>query len=326
MQFGYSLKLKAIKPALLMLLLSASSSAVCDVLDGQFFSPALGVNKAYRVYLPAAYSSEAKSYPVIYLLHGWGVNERSWTDTLKVHEIADRLNLQTLIVMPDGDRSLYANAATAVDYQACLNELKPTTNPKESRTEFCVQSANYEDYIVGDLIAEIDSHFRTIRAPAARALSGESAGGTGALSLALRNPQAFSSAASHSGIVAFLYDGPYPFLSGQSRFITELNLAQQSPEVTAIYGEDIANWRVHDPYSLVADQATTDLALYLDCGAEDDFQFDALAAALGELLTAKGIDHEYHSIPGKHNDELFGVRIEYSLRFHMRHFDLADSQ
>lgn len=284
------------------------------------------MEKSYRVYLPASYSLEDRSYPVIYLLHGWGVTERAWTDTLKVHETADRLGLQALIVMPDGDRSLYANAVAAVDYEACLIETNPKANPNEARDQYCVRSPDYEDYIVEDLVAEMDREFRTLNNSRGRALSGESGGGTGALSLALRNPEVFSSAASHSGIVSLLYEGPYPFESGRAQFLSELVVEEQFPEVVAIYGTEIANWRSHDPYSLVADGLSSDVALYLDCGSEDDFQFDALASALDELLTLKGIDHEYHSVPGGHNDELFGVRIEHSLRFHMQHFEQMAGQ
>ena len=313
--------MKAIKLAMLFLIACGSAVSRGDVVDGNFYSEAPGVEKAYRVYLPAGYSQQERSYPVIYLLHGRGATERSWTDALKVHEAADRLGLQAFIAMPDGDRSLYANAVTAVDYKACLIEVNPKANPNELRDEYCVRSPSYEDYIVEDLIAEIGRNFRTVQSADGRALSGESAGGTGALSLALRNPDVFSSAASHSGIVAFLYDGPYPFESGQARFVSEIVEVDQSPEVLAVYGGDIANWRSHDPYSVIEDSSSAGVALYLDCGSEDDFQFNALAAALDELLTSKGVNHECHSVPGGHNDDLFAARIEHSLRFHMRHFE-----
>ena len=50
------------------------------------------------------------------------------------------------------------------------------------------------------------------------------------------------------------------------------------------------------------------VALYLESGSEDDFQFDTLAAALDELLTSNGVDHEYHSVPGGRNDDFFLLR------------------
>lgn len=308
---------------LVSLLTAGNLLAQGNVVDGRFFSPALGVSKNYRVYLPAGYGSGEQHYPVVYLLHGWGANERTWTDTLRVHEIADSIGLQSLIVMPDGDRSLYANAVSGLDFEPCLNPTGVFPNSTEPRADFCVKNPDYEDYIVNDLIAEIDSEFRTIDNRSGRALSGESAGGTGAFSLALRHPKVFSSAASHSGILAFLYDGPYPFEPGSARFVSELVPEQQSPEVLAIYGEDIQNWRAHDPYSLLLNDPDANLSIYLDCGSEDDFQFDALSAAVDELLTLNRVEHEYHAVPGGHNDELFGARIEYSLRFHSLHLTKA---
>jgi S-formylglutathione hydrolase FrmB len=44
-----------------------------------FYSPALGVQKAYRIYLPEGYAGSSARYPVIYLLHGLGVTETAWT-------------------------------------------------------------------------------------------------------------------------------------------------------------------------------------------------------------------------------------------------------
>ena len=106
--------------------------------------------------------------------------------------------------MPDVDRSLYANTVSVVDYQACLDEANPKANPNESLKEFCVRAPKYEDYIINDFVSEIDSNFRTLKGRESRAVSDESAGGKGALSLALRIPEIFLSAASHSGIVALL--------------------------------------------------------------------------------------------------------------------------
>lgn len=213
-----------------LLLTSTNAMARGMVIDEQFSSAALGVSKSYRVYLPAEYTSDEKLYPVIYLLHGWGANERTWTETLKVYEVADRLDLQALIVMPDGDRSLYANAASMPDYDLCMAKATSMPNPTEPRVDFCVKKAMYEDYIVQDLVGEIDSNFKTINSRTGRALTGESAGGTGAFSLALRHPDVFSSVASHSGILAFFMESSTSITLSQAATMTgcsarELNAA-----------------------------------------------------------------------------------------------------
>ena len=63
------------------LLLCLADQALGDgtVLSKTFESPALGVEKAYRVYLPDGYNTGDRRYPVIYLLHGLGVTETAWT-------------------------------------------------------------------------------------------------------------------------------------------------------------------------------------------------------------------------------------------------------
>ena len=48
-----------------------------------------------------------------------------------------------------------------------------------------------------------------------RATAGLSMGGFGAMQLALRHQDLFSAAASHSGMVSLLYDGPHPHAPGK---------------------------------------------------------------------------------------------------------------
>jgi len=49
-----------------------------------FFSPALGIEKSFHIYLPAGYDSNAKSYPVLYLFRG---HEDEWKNRGNILEI-----------------------------------------------------------------------------------------------------------------------------------------------------------------------------------------------------------------------------------------------
>ncbi len=220
------------------------------VITEQFYSPALGVEKNYRVYLPTGYDANAWRYPVIYLLHGWGATEASWTaPELDVAAAADHIHLNAIVVMPDGDRSLYANSVTAINYDACMLDATPTRNKNEARKDFCVKTPRYEDYLVNDLISRVDTRFRTIANRTARALTGESAGGHGALQIALRHHDKFSSVANHSGIFALTIEGPFPYSRGQPRLRQSIDASNSGlKEQIEIYGTDLANWRAHDPY------------------------------------------------------------------------------
>jgi len=281
------------------LFLCLSCSAQGRVERGTLSSPALGVTKAYRIYLPDGYQAVGARFPVIYLLHGWGVTEDYWADQLGLASAADAMKLRAIVVMPDGDRSYYANSPRPVDYDQCMAQTAPAKNRNEKRAELCVRAARYEDYIVRDLVGHIDANYRTIAKRGARALSGESAGGYGAMLLAMRNKQMFSSVAAHSAFFSLRPGGP----------------------VIEFFGADPALWRPYDPSLLVATLSDGELALYVDCGLQDDVGFHDEATKFHELLAARGIAHDFELVPGRHDDDLWRERIKHSLRFHARHFD-----
>ncbi|MCA1665704.1 MAG: hypothetical protein LC659_15790, partial [Myxococcales bacterium] len=179
---------------------AAHAAGKGNVTDAVFHSDALGVDKHYEVYLPAGYERSTKRYPVIYLLHGLGGHETDWVRYGGLAETADAMSLPAIVVMPDGDDSFYANSATpALDYEQCLAGQRGFGSEPDMHT-YCVKTANYEDYIVKDLIAHVDRTYRTIAQRRARAIGGLSMGGFGALSLGLRHRELFAAIVSHSGV------------------------------------------------------------------------------------------------------------------------------
>jgi S-formylglutathione hydrolase FrmB len=287
-----------------------------------FYSPALGVRKAFRTYLPEGYAQSNQRYPVIYLLHGLGVTETAWTEKpLDLAGTADAIKLRAIVVMPDGDRGFYANSVTPMDYEACLHDAEPMHNKNEKREDFCVRFPRYEDYIVVDLIQHIDGKYRTLARREARAISGESAGGFGAMELALRHKNLFGSVASHSGFLSLLYAGPHPYKRDQVVFRNTIDTdASNLQEQIAIFGRDIAGWRAHDPLTLVNSLKNGELAIYFDCGQQDDYGFQDQAMLFHDRLTELGIQHEFELIPGRHDEALWAKRIKYSLQFHADYF------
>lgn len=120
-------------PVLALLVLTALPAwAGGTVATETFYSQALGVNKAFRIYLPAGYTQSNQRYPVIYLLHGLGVTETAWTEKpLDLAGTAEAVKLRAIVVIPDGDRGFYANSVRPVDYEACLHEAEPKRNKNE---------------------------------------------------------------------------------------------------------------------------------------------------------------------------------------------------
>ncbi len=291
------------KSALLILLLCcfgafpALGEAKGTVRTERFRSAALGSDKEIKVYLPSGYDPRgATHYPVFYYLHGLGGDETTWLAGARLDDIADAMGLQAIVVMPDGDANFY------VDPPGKLG---------------------YETYIVRDLIGWIDRRFKTIAAREGRAIAGMSMGGYGALALAMRHPDKFSAVASHSGIAALLYKGPYPYEKDKLALYSDVKdlsgwygkLGSHGDRLRELFGTDLANWRAHDPASLVDKLSPGQLAIYLDCGSEDAFHLDAGMQYLHDRLVARRIEHAYYYGPGAHDIAFWKERLPRSLEF-----------
>jgi S-formylglutathione hydrolase FrmB len=292
-----------------------------------FRSAALGVDKSYRVYLPAGYAETDRRYPVVYLLHGISGSESDWLEKGDLAGAADRLRLQAIVVMPDGDASYYVNWVNPDRYEQCMGGDSPFED-ESPRAATCVHKANYEDYITRDLIAEIDARYRTVAERSGRAITGLSMGGFGALSLAMRHRDLFSSAASHSGNVALFYKEPHPYDAARVVLLEDVSRwGEKSGRfgawVRGLLGADPKNWRAHDPATLAGQLRDGDLAIYIDCGAEDDFGLQDQAAYLHDVLARRGIRHSYALVPGRHDWSLWKERIDESLAFHAAAFAAA---
>ncbi|MBN3820783.1 esterase family protein, partial [Paraburkholderia sp. Se-20369] len=133
---------------------------------------------AATVVLPDAYArggNHAERFPAVYVLHGSGGDHTDWTANTHIGELADRYRV--ILVMPDGGHeSWYIDS------------------PFES-------GSRYETFVGKEVVSYVDTHFRTIATKRARAITGLSMGGFGALRIALDRPDAFGAAGSISGAV-----------------------------------------------------------------------------------------------------------------------------
>lgn len=168
------------KKALLGLLLSALIGAVMaqgTVLeDRSFESETLGRAMEYTVYLPEGYDTDARSYPVVYMLHGYDGEDTDWVRFGNIDHTADRLIASgdlppVIIVMPDAGNSYYLDGSEGA----------------------------YETAIAEDLVAHVDGTYRTLPERSSRVIGGLSMGGFGAASLALKHMDTFAAAGVMSG-------------------------------------------------------------------------------------------------------------------------------
>ena len=294
------------------------------VLADSFWSQALGIRKRFVVYLPPSYDADAgRRYPVAYYLHGMWGDEWNWVRSGGIDHTLDSLEAaglpEMILVMPDGDDGWYTTWNNLGNNTECRRS-KPPGRQAEAVDAYCVPWPKYDDYIARDLVARIDSVYRTVPSRSGRAIAGLSMGGYGAISLALAYPDVFSAAASHSGVVSPLYMGPHPYAAPPRYASTEAELRANadnlwSAQVLA-FGRDTTGWWPRDPGRRAArygmDRSRMP-ALMLDVGESDKYvdQSRDLHATLERL----GVAHSYAEWPGAHDWGYWRVHASESLRW-----------
>jgi enterochelin esterase family protein len=150
-----------------------------------YHSKVTGKPRRAMVYTPPGYDANTKErYPVLYLQHGAGEDERGWTTQGRANFILDNLIAAKkagpmIVVMDNG----YADRAGAGP---------PAGGPP--RFDF----GPFEEVLVRELIPKVDATYRTLADRGNRALAGLSMGGMQALQIGLTNPDAFASVGAFS--------------------------------------------------------------------------------------------------------------------------------
>lgn len=277
-----------------------------------FFSPSLGTRKQLVVYLPPSYATrETKRYPVLYYLHGMWGDERNWSEQGRLGLVMDSLVRrgapEAIVVMPDGDDSYY----TTWNVLASLSDCPGRAPVGEGVDRYCVPWARYDEYVARDLVAWVDSNYRTRPGREHRALGGLSMGGYGAVTLALRYPAVFGAAASHSGVLSPLGAGRRP----SARELEQEWGPRFWPYLRPVFGRDTAGWWARDPARLARRlrTATSGLtpALYVDVGTSDPLL--AQNRAFRDSLRAMGVRHTYAEWSGRHDWQYWRRHLGESL-------------
>ena len=125
------------------------------------------------VYTPPTYGKDNRKYPVLYLQHGWGEDETSWSRQGRAGIIMDNL-------LAEGKCQPFIVVMT----YGMTNEVR-----FGGLREFTAQ--DFEKVLVDELVPYIDSHFRTIAKKESRAMAGLSMGGFETKLITLRRPEVF---------------------------------------------------------------------------------------------------------------------------------------
>ncbi len=298
-----------------------------SVQQDSFWSPALGARKHYIIYLPPSYAMrDGRRYPVAYYLHGLFGSESDWTRAGHLDAAMDSLlaagGRDMIVIMPDGDDGWYTTWNSLGSYATCLKAQREGT--KEPSSSYCVPWPHYDDYIARDLVAHVDSAYRTIADREHRGIAGLSMGGYGAISLALSYPEVFSAAASHSGVLSPLYAGSHPFLA-PPRYATDMDTLRAGwgrlwRYTDGVFGRDSLAWLARDPRRMAERlvRAGRPLpALFIDLGTEDGLADQS--RAFHWELERLGVASSYAEWPGRHDWAYWSIHVRQSLAWLMEH-------
>ncbi len=230
------------------------------MIDVTFHSASLNRDMQYRAVLPARMAPGQK-LPVLYLLHGGGGGFRDWSNYSDVARYAEQ---GMVLVMPEGNSSYYTNSAD---------------RPQD----------RYEDYIVHDLIADVEQKLPVASGRPNRAIAGVSMGGFGAVVLALKHPDLFVFAG-----------GLSPALDVPSRpfSIKRVGQYRQHSSIFGPWGSQ--GRRASDPFVLVRSANPAQVPyLFLTCGDQEGLL--ATNKKFAALLQQRQFAYEFHIPHGGHD-------------------------
>ncbi len=234
----------------------------------------------YEVYLPADYGTSALRYPVVYFLHGLPAGPTAFRSFGWLEHALDASTMQAILVLPQGARG------------------------NESDPEYLDhgRGRDWATAIGVDLPRAIDARFRTIASRHGRAIVGLSAGGYGAMHLALKYLPRFAAVESWSG-----YFHPTDPTGTQA-------LDRGSPAKNA-------KANVHRQ-ALEARLDSRPLYIAFYVGRSDPLFVDENERLNQELSSAR-IDHVFRLYPGGHEQSLWAGQASAWLRLALNHLTPA---
>jgi S-formylglutathione hydrolase FrmB len=281
------------------------------------------------VYLPPSYAANPdRRFPVLYLLHGYGGREDTFTSRLaSLQESGDRLSAaqgfsDVIVVTP--------SAFTL--HKGSMYSSSPTTG-------------DWERFVAEDLVAYMDSHYRTLVTRQSRGLAGHSMGGYGALRIGMKRPDVFSALYAMSSCCLAANRNPRPDSMAAAEAITtreqaetaakapgfgpSVNLASaaawsSNPNNPPLFldlpvkngqvrPDVVARWVANAPLEMVEPNAASlqkYYAIAIDIGTKDGLL--ATNKQLHEVLTKLHVPHGYEEYDGDHTNKV-RERVERNL-------------
>ncbi len=280
------IKLRVLWIVLLALPAFAAGRVQCSTVKSQYMPAPVG----YCALLPASYDAQpAKKFPTLYFLHGLGgdgsflVASGGWGLIADLQE-QKRIG-EFVVITPDADSTFYINSKTG-------------------RTR-------YEDFFIRDFVPQMEKQYRLVHARSGRAIGGISMGGYGALRFAFKYPQMFAAVSAH--MPALMEQLPHG--AGAAGMTSFIGGAFGRPA-------DEPFWKANTPFVFARTADLRGIKIYIDCGDQDDYGFDAGTREMDKLLTARHVPHVTHIFPGGHTWQFVAQHLEESLTFVSKAFSL----
>jgi len=259
--------------------LCAQGRAECSVINSQILKQRV----PYCAFLPPGFHKDkSRRYPVLYYLHGLGDNEQSllnsggW-DLISQMRSEGKIG-DFIILAPSGGATFYVNSENG--------------------------RLRYEDFFLQEFMPQMEKKYRAEGTRATRGITGVSMGGYGALHYAFKYPNEF--AAVSAEMPALIFDLPKNLNTSSDGGLGQL----LAPVFGSPFNRAYFN-RNNVFYFARADNAENlkRLKIWFAVGSNDDYGFEVGAEKLNQLLTERGIAHDFHVYPGRH-----------SIEFAMQHF------
>lgn len=260
-----------------------------------FESKSLNSKTRFAIFLPPN-ATEDKPVPVMYWLSGLTCTDENFMQKSGAFQVASRLGIA--IVAPDtsprGDL-VPDDVDGSYDFGLGAGFYVNATQPP--------WDAHYQmyDFVVEELPNVIERHFPVSDK---RAISGHSMGGHGALMIALRNPERYSSATAFSPIT-----NPTKVPWGQKAFSNYL-------------GNNRNDWEQYDTCKLMRNYSGAPVPMLVEQGDKDDFLHTQLKPE--NLLTS--VEYEKYPLEFRmqagydHSYFFIATFIEDHIRFHAKNW------
>ncbi|WP_018653763.1 alpha/beta hydrolase [Actinomadura flavalba] len=143
------------------------------------------------VYTPPGYDDSDRRYPTIYVIQGFTGHVGMWRNRMPYRQ-----------PFPETADAVFAAGDVP---PAILVFVDAWTTYGGSQYLDSPGTGNYHTYLCDEIVPWVDARYRTLDAPAHRAITGKSSGGYGAMITPMLRPDLFGALATHAGDALFEY-------------------------------------------------------------------------------------------------------------------------